>query len=62
MRVSLTNVKWPCNGLKVSGPKFSTRLEWTPKCEWYMVRCGSKNGNQKGIMCLKVLHYVLTIC
>ena len=28
-------------------------VTWTPIFEWYVVRCGSKNGHQKGIMCFK---------
>ena len=26
---------------------------WTSIFEWCVVRCGSKNGHHKGIMCLK---------
>ena len=27
----------------------NTSLTWTHMCEWYVVRCGSKNGHQKKI-------------
>jgi hypothetical protein len=37
---------------KVSGPNSLTHLNQAPTFEWYMVRCESKNGHQKGIMCL----------
>ena len=38
---------------KVDIPDSNTTIIWTRIFEWYVVRCGSKNGYQKGIMCLK---------
>ena len=34
-----------------------THLNWTPIFQWYVVRCESKNGDQK-----KKSDYVLKIC
>ena len=39
--------------IKVDVPKSNIALIWTPIFEGYVVRCGSKNGNQEGIMYLK---------
>ena len=36
-------------------PNLVTYLNRTPIIEWYVVRCGSKNGYQKGIIRLKEL-------
>ena len=33
-------------------PNLHTYVNWTPLCEWYVVRCGFKNGYQEDI-CLK---------
>ena len=33
-------------------PKSNTTITWTPIFEWYVVRCGSKNGHHN-IMCLQ---------
>jgi hypothetical protein len=30
----------------------NTRVIWTPRFEWYVVRCGSKNKHQKDV-CLE---------
>ena len=37
---------------KVDIPNSITYFDWTPLFEWYVVRCSSKNGDQKD-MCLK---------
>ena len=37
---------------KVDMPNSVTHLIWTPIFEWYVARCGSKNGYKKD-MCLK---------
>ena len=34
-------------------PNSITYLHQTPIFEWYVARCGPKNGYQKDIMCLK---------
>ena len=50
--------------IKVDAPNANIAIMWTPIIEWYIVRCGSKNGYQKH-MCLKVIglcdHNILTI-
>ena len=33
--------------IKVDGPWSNSGLNWTPRFEWYVFRCGSKNGHQK---------------
>ena len=38
---------------KVEIPNSDTLLHRTPKFEWFVVWCGSKNGHQKGITCSK---------
>lgn len=38
---------------KVSGPNSVTNLKWTPLSDWCVVRCGSKNRQQKEIMGLQ---------
>lgn len=39
--------------LGLSGPNFITHLYQTPAIEWCVVRCESKKGHQKDILCLK---------
>ena len=39
--------------INVNVPNLVTCLNHTPIFQWYVVRCGSKNRYQKGIMCLK---------
>jgi hypothetical protein len=34
-------------------PNSTTYLNWTLIFEWCVVRCGSKNGHQNDVMCLK---------
>ena len=50
---------------KVEIPNSDTHLHRTPKFEWFVIWCGSKNGHQKGIMCLKEIghraHNMITI-
>ena len=41
------------NVARVSGPNFITHLYQTPAIEWCVVRCESKKGHQKDILCLK---------
>jgi hypothetical protein len=36
----------------VDVPKSNTTIFWTPILEWYVVKCGFKNGHQRD-MCLK---------
>jgi hypothetical protein len=38
--------------LEVDAPESNTAIIWTPIFKWYVVWCGSKNGHQKGMMCL----------
>jgi len=33
-------------------PNLHTYADWTPVFEWYVVKCGSRNGHQKDV-CLK---------
>ena len=46
---------WTDCPFKVDVPNLVTYLNRTPIIEWYVVRCGSKNGYQKGIIRLKEL-------
>lgn len=50
--------------IKVDVCNANVAIMWTPIIEWFIVRCGSKNGYQKD-MCLKVIglcaHNILTI-
>ena len=50
--ISRGDVKTQENHCKVNGPNSVTYLDRTPICEWWVVRCRSKNAHQKGIMCL----------
>jgi hypothetical protein len=34
-------------------PESNMVIICTPIFEWYVIRCGSKNGHQKGTMCLR---------
>ena len=57
--VYLMHVRYSGN---VDVPKSSTTIIWTLVVEWYMVRCGSKNGHQKDmgleeIVCSKYTNY-----
>ena len=38
---------------KVDACKSNIEIIWTLIFEWYVVRSGSKNGHQNGLMCLK---------
>ena len=33
--------------MKVNVLNLVTYLEWTPICEWYVIKCGSKNRHKK---------------
>ena len=36
-----------CETFEVDGPNSITSLNWTLIVEWYVAKCGSKNGHQK---------------
>lgn len=57
--VMLIELTWNLQA-KVSGPNSVNDLKRTPKFEWCLFRCGSKDGYRKD-MCLKDLDYVLKI-
>jgi hypothetical protein len=43
-------------------PKWDTTIIHTPIFEWYVVKCGSKDGHKKRYVVKKRLEYVVNIC